>query len=241
VTSAIIPRKSIADISDRALLIASVVCSLLYFIHPIVNLPHLLVVILKTLSVSLLSVAAFRQMKGTAKYLLTTALLLSSLGDFFLALREEKYFVFGLLAFLTAHLVYIMLFWQVMRLKPSSANAAQKVLIGVIVTCSAAMCWWLLPVPDGLTVPVAVYLAIITLMVLSAILAGKSSWLTPVGAILFMLSDSLIALSRFKHLIGGLPAHLMIWSLYYIAQYLIFRGVINYVADVTRWRINQRT
>jgi uncharacterized membrane protein YhhN len=238
VTSAIIPRKSTADISDRAILIASVVCSLLYFIHPIVNLPHLLVIILKTLSVSLLSVAAFRQMKGTAKYLLASALLLSSLGDFFLALRGEKYFVFGLLAFLTAHLVYITLFWQVMRMKPSPANTVQKVLIAVIVIYSVVMFWWLLPVSNGLTVPVAVYLAIITLMMLSAILAGKSSWLIPVGAILFMLSDSLIALSRFKHLIGGLPAHLMIWSLYYIAQYLIFRGVINYVTDVTQSAID---
>lgn len=228
-TSFITSSKSTAKLSVKATQIASVLCSLLYFIHPIVNLPHLLVIILKTLSVSLLSVAAFRQMKGTAKYLLTTALLLSSLGDFFLALREEKYFVFGLLAFLTAHLVYIMLFWQVMRMKPSPANAVQKVLIAVIVVYSAAMFWWLLPVSNGLTVPVAVYLAIITLMVISAILAWKSPWLTPVGAILFMLSDSLIALSRFKHLIGGLPAHLMIWSLYYIAQYLIFRGVINYV------------
>lgn len=95
----------------------------------------------------------------------------------------------------------------------------------IVLIFSAVMLWWLLPIPNGMSLPVVAYIAVITAMVLSAILAGKASMLIPAGALVFMISDLLIALSRFRMLTGGLTAHVLVWSTYYAAQCLIVRGV----------------
>jgi uncharacterized membrane protein YhhN len=47
------------------------------------------------------------------------------------------------------------------------------------------------------------------------------------GALLFLLSDTLIALSTFKHLVSGKLAGFLIWSTYYLAQYLMTFGFIG--------------
>ena len=67
--------------------------------------------VLKTLPIALLAILPLTYLGVVGAYtggllILATALALSALGDFFLALKE-KYFVPGLASFLTAHVAYL--------------------------------------------------------------------------------------------------------------------------------------
>lgn len=89
------------------------------------------------------------------------------------------------------------------------------------------MMWWMLPVPGGQTVPVTIYFCGLMMMVSAATLADFSSKKVIIGAVLFLISDALIGLSRFKQVMDGLTPGFLIWSTYYLAQYLIAFGFIG--------------
>jgi uncharacterized membrane protein YhhN len=187
---------------------------------------YLLAIVFKVLAVSPLAVLAWRRLSGAECRLLGGALLLSSLGDLFLAIRGGGFFLCGLLSFLAAHLLYIALFIR-HRPKPVSAGGWKKPLVAVVLLYAALMAWWLLPVPGGLSLPVTVYLSVLTAMVVAAILTGFESRWIAAGAVLFLISDSLIAVNRFKGLMGAVEAGVLIWATYYNAQSLISLGVMG--------------
>jgi uncharacterized membrane protein YhhN len=58
------------------------------------------------------------------------------------------------------------------------------------------------------------------------LLAGFQSWIVPLGALLFMLSDSLIAVSKFKHPIRY--DDYLIWCTYYVGQVCISMGFLRH-------------
>jgi uncharacterized membrane protein YhhN len=218
---------------ERVLRLVSVMSSAGYLLTDVAfNLMRLksewwsVAIVLKGLAVSTLALIAWYRLSGKDRWQLVSALVLSSLGDVLLAVRREGFFVCGLLSFLIAHLFYILLFvshW------PKSFSVAQwkKMLVAMVVAFAVVMAWRLLPVGGGLSVPVTVYLMVLTTMVIAAILAKfESRWIV-IGAILFMISDSLIAVTRFKGLLSPAPAGVLIWTTYYIAQYLIAFGVMN--------------
>ncbi len=152
-------------------------------------------------------------------FLLIAALTASLAGDVFLML-PSGYFIPGLASFLVAHLFYIALFRQGVARFPS--RRALLLALGV----GAAMYAW---VWDGLTDPVlklavAAYVSVISLMVAQAIgratvLRDTASKAVAVGACVFMLSDSLIAVNRF---VQPLPlVSLWVLTTYYAAQILM--------------------
>jgi uncharacterized membrane protein YhhN len=59
-----------------------------------------------------------------------------------------------------------------------------------------------------------------------SLLAGFRSWIVPLGALLFMLSDSLIAVGKFKHPVRY--DNYLIWCTYYVGQVCIAIGVLRY-------------
>ena len=176
---------------------------------------------IKTLSIALLALIAFRN----NAYLLGLALLLGSLGDLLLALPFVL-FVYGLAAFLVGHLVYITL-WVRHWKNPLELTFNQKLIMSLLFFFTLFMLNYLLPLEGGLTIPVAVYMIVITAMAMTAVIAGFScNWIF-IGAILFVISDTLIALGRFKHLFTGLTSGFLVWSTYYLAQYLITLGYFH--------------
>ncbi len=215
---------------DRGLLIVSIVCGVSYLLAPFLYAEQIKTywpvnAMIKGLAVSVLAAIAFGLVRGRGRMLLSLALIFSSLGDIFLALRSGNYFVFGLLSFLVAHLFFITLWirhWDT----PLQTNGRQKLLVAALLLFLATMLWWLLPIPN-LSIPVAIYMCVLTTMVITAALANfKSNWVV-MGAVLFLLSDTLIALSTFKDVVGGRLAGVLIWSTYYLAQYLIAFGFIG--------------
>ncbi len=216
---------------DRALLILSIFCGANYLLAPFlvaeqIHSYWIINAIIKGLAVSPLAIIAFRLLPNLAGKLMGSALVFSSMGDVFLALRNGDYFAFGLLSFLVAHLFFITL-WLRNWSKPLRINIVQKLLLTVIIAFLVVMLWWLLPVPNGLSIPVTVYMCVLTTMVSTVALANfKTAWVV-IGASLFMLSDSLIALSTFKNVVGGKLAGFLIWSTYYLAEYFIAVGFLR--------------
>jgi uncharacterized membrane protein YhhN len=175
--------------------------------------------IVKGLAVGLLALLAFPYSR-----ILGTALALSTIGDVLLDLDPTNLFVFGLASFLLAHITYTVLFVR-RRPRPFTAGAAQIIPAALILTYSIAICAWLFPSLGALQLPVAIYMFAITAMAITAVLARFATPLVVIGAILFVISDSLLAINKFK---TPLPYRdILVWSTYYIAQYAITMGFLT--------------
>lgn len=159
-------------------------------------------------------------------HLLVAALALSTAGDVFLALKDEKrWFVFGLGSFLVAHLAYIALFGWVIADFGLRADGLRIVGILVILGLGLALHARLRPGFGEMALPVAVYMAVIVVMVAAALVLPASSALVALGALLFMASDSMIAIARFGKPFAGV--HHLIWATYYLAQYFLMTGILR--------------
>jgi uncharacterized membrane protein YhhN len=206
---------------ERRLLALSIVAGSLYFVTG-GGPPHPLAVVLKALSVSPLAAIAFRLLRGRERWLLGGALAASTLGD--VLLKLQGLFLPGLGAFLCAHLCYATLF---ARDWPGRARLTvrQRALLGLLVIYSAALAAWLCPGLGGLAVPVLFYIAALTAMAAAAI--GADTRYPPVawGALLFVLSDSLIGVARFR---GPVPlGEYIVWGTYYVAQCCLALGTLR--------------
>src|SRR5262249_44797076 len=155
------------------------------------------------LSVTPLAVIAFRAMpESSAKppgvewlrdrdnVILGMALAFSSLGDALLDLDPERFFIRGLLAFLAAHFIYILLFvrnW----VRPLRPKGWQLALVAAVLIYSLLLSQWLAPSLGAVAGPVMLYVCVITAMAVSAILAGFSKPWVYSGVVLFLISDSI--------------------------------------------------
>lgn len=148
--------------------------------------------------------------EGAAATWTVIGLLFSSGGDIALALDRKKYFVVGLSLFLMAHLFYLTAFSQ------GIATFRVNVWAGLVLIFSLALGSWLFPALGKLRGPVLLYMLVITAMGFAA--ASHPSafpYLIP-GAFLFILSDSLIAIDKFRRPIPY--AHHLIMITYYLGQ-----------------------
>ena len=211
------------DAINGSLLIVSLACGIAYLVtRGAPAFPGSVVV--KGLSVALLALLAFRLLSDRDGLILGVSLLFSSLGDVFLGLGDERWFVCGLGSFLIAHLLYIALFvrhWP----KPFAASLNQKLLVGLLIAFSIAMVVWLWPGLGDLKIPITAYLcALIGMGVTATLAAFRTRWIV-IGALLFILSDSMIAVGKFKSPIAY--SHYLIWATYYVAQLFIAVGFIR--------------
>jgi uncharacterized membrane protein YhhN len=203
--------------SRAAALGVSAVASLAYIGFPR-GAPGSLEVVLKGLSVTVLALIAMQ----ANQRLLSLALLLSSTGDVLLGCGP-RFFLGGLAAFLCSHLVYIVLF---VRRRISVGAPPGRIPFPVfLLVYGLAFGAYLAPSLGALRVPVFCYIAAIVAMVAAASLAGYRSGWVLAGAVLFLVSDSLLGVNRFKTQIplGGL----LVWTTYYAGQCGITLGVLG--------------
>ncbi len=155
------------------------------------------------------------------KTFVLAGLLFSLLGDVAL-IFPEKWFTAGLIAFLTAHAFYILAF------KPGPGHQVSATVFLPFVLYGLLMFFLLAPGLGKMKLPVLVYIATITIMAGFAAgrfvdLGGTRPLLAFAGAVLFLISDSVLAYDRFAKKIR--PAQILILGTYFPAQLLIALSV----------------
>ena len=163
----------------------------------------------------LLALFAFFNTEGRTRLLLIPALILSSIGDIFLAL-PPRFFVHGLVSFLIAHLFYIVLFLQFRR--PTLTAKDGFVALGLTLY-GIGLVALLYPSLGPMTVPVIVYAGVLLVMGFSASLCAFPAPMIFIGALVFISSDSGIAINKFLMPLEWLGY--ITWSTYVLAQFLI--------------------
>jgi uncharacterized membrane protein YhhN len=171
--------------------------------------------------VILLAAVARTPVPAAYKFFILCGLASSLAGDIFL-MYPERLFKAGLAAFLVAHVFYILAF------KPWPARAASPGLLLPFMVFGLLMFRILAPWLGGLKFPVFVYVAAITVMAWLAAdrfiyAGGTQPFLAFAGAILFLVSDSVLAYDRFVKKVG--LAQVIILGTYFPAQILIALSV----------------
>ena len=159
--------------------------------------------------------------EGSAKNWMLLALVFCLIGDIALMFEGDMPFIAGLLAFLIGHALFIAVFleWQPVWSLPAWWP--------VMAIYALVMLVWLLPRTGKLAPAVFVYMAVIFTMAFAAanvspILGWQGKPLLMLGALLFVLSDSILAIDRF---IKPLPlGHALTLATYYSALWCIVVG-----------------
>jgi len=164
-----------------------------------------------------LALFALASVTGLRGKLLFLALLLSAGGGVVLEVAGGTHFVLGLALFLLAHITYIATFS--MEFGPRKSRLPVAILLALY---SVAIALFLRPGLGAMALPVYCYIAAITTMGILAALRKPAGSFVLCGAILFMLSDSLIAVNKFR---TPIPAEdYLVMITYYAAQFLIVWG-----------------
>lgn len=178
----------------------------------------------------LLFVVNAGKMETGAMKMTFLALFFSWLGDIALEIDNNKdlMFMVGLAFFLLAHVFYFMVF----ILTPGKSYPLKRLIIMIlpVIVYGIFLLAFLYNDLGDMRLPVIIY-AIVILSMLAAALtrAGKtgsaSFWLVLVGAVLFVLSDSILAINKFSQPFAG--ASVLIMSSYVAGQYLMVTGFLR--------------
>ena len=178
----------------------------------------------KTAAIATLAVLPLTYLGAPGVIALTLALSLSALGDYFLALENQsRFFVPGLSAFLAAHIAYLIAFlphtgtpgWLALAAIAGAMLAAGNLLIAIA------------PKLGRLRLPVFAYFTVIMAMVAAALSIKAGPWYLGAGAVVFALSDSLIAVRKFLN-----PFPLIneaVWITYIAAQFMMTAGLLKLI------------
>jgi uncharacterized membrane protein YhhN len=194
----------------------------------------------KTLLIPVLLISIYSTSLETkhrrSKVLVNLAFFFCFLGDFFLLnYSDNTYFILGLSSFLMAHIFFITFFY---RLKKFS-NKYRLFLFGWGVLIFGYVGFLLFLIWNGVTlqsiqIPVVAYAIVLGLMLLTAAhsinnksikrLAG--SYFVP-GALLFVISDSMLALNKFA--ISFQYGDVIVMVTYAGAIFMLAMGVIKFL------------
>jgi len=195
---------------------------------------------LKPLLMISLAIFYFTQSKAASKFdkLIITALVFSLFGDIALMLppdSKQLSFMAGLVSFLIAHVFYILGFANNIKESQKPLKAGE-IFASALPFLAFGVSFFLYMKDDlhKMLLPVLFYTSVICTMGTTAALRNKRVnaasfiWVLA-GAIIFILSDSTIALSKFVFSPENpLPyARLIIMALYITAQYLIAVGSLK--------------
>lgn len=182
---------------------------------------------LKTASIGTLAILPWTYLGTTGAnplFILSLALALSALGDLFLALKDQqRFFLYGLGTFLAAHVAYLAAFLPHAQMPQGTA------LIAVLATLAAASAFLavLLPRLGKMKVPVVAYFTVIMAMAAAAWSIPNASWMLGAGAVIFALSDSLIAQRKFLSAFPG--HHVAVWTTYIAAQFMMTLAFLHLI------------
>jgi len=217
-------------ISSKTLLRIFILLSILYLIAILLSL-EVLIFYLKLLLLLPLIAAAFISKNFQNRIILVIALVFSWVGDVLLlfVFKNAIYFMLGLVAFLTAHIFYIVLFVKELKKANGKIEFKKPGLIVIAIYLSTILLI-LIPHLGDLTIPVIIYAVVISTMLYMAYLLSFH-WVKPAsiylltGAISFILSDSILAFDKFYQPIP--MSGFLIMATYLYAQWALVRSCIR--------------
>lgn len=178
-------------------------------------------------------ISAAKAAQSALKRWVVLALLFSIAGDVLLMFTNvsELYFVAGLVCFLCVHIFYIIFFHSIRMQQRITGNWYTAIILGINYFIMMDI---LLPHMSDLKYPVIVYGMVISFMLLVALHLTnlkdrRTAQYIIVGAILFILSDSALAINKFYY-----PFPWGSWAImasYVLAQWLIVKGAVRYIVQ----------
>ena len=180
-----------------------------------------------TILILLVSLAQWHRYRAPYARYISIGLFFSFLGDLAL-IFPSRFFLLGLLFFLLAHIAYLVAFSRGLKFP------TRPFIWLPYLTFGAALYAILFPnLPAELKIPVAFYALLLTSMAAQAmvrfiVFKNHPARSAAIGALLFMLSDSLLSLDRFHSSLPLAPAAILIP--YYLAQWFIALSTIRAVA-----------
>lgn len=168
---------------------------------------------------------------------LLIALIFSLIGDVLLMFQNlaAHWFTMGLGAFLIAHVAYIVSFTRTYRNDHHVALLRQQGwLLVLVVGYGVYFFSRLSPNLGSMLAPVMLYIVVIIVMMLLALnrfgkVSSRSFWKITLGAVLFIASDSILAVNKFVQPSGY--SHVLIMGSYGMAQYFITAGGLQQMFD----------
>jgi uncharacterized membrane protein YhhN len=164
--------------------------------------------------------------------LVFAGLLFSLFGDSFLMFAgiDVYFFLYGLVSFLLAHIVYSMAFFRDFKNNPQASKYYGHLMLFVMGVFSLSYYSWIRDYLNDFRIPVMAYIFVISIMAILAAYRYKrvnlySFRLIYWGAIFFVISDSVLAYNKFVEPFSF--SGVLIMATYMIAQYLITLGAIE--------------
>ena len=157
---------------------------------------------------------------GSAPWV-NAALFFSWLGDIFLMGEAEHFFMAGLSAFLVAHICYIIFFYRQRKQRPPRPGWQRYGIIGMGLYIGLFYFFLAPHLADMLKAPVFVYACVIATMF---VFSWHMGLYCIIGAALFLVSDSLLAVNSFIRPMAAAP--FLIMAPYAAAQLLIVWGCL---------------
>ncbi|PHR60395.1 MAG: hypothetical protein COA43_06675 [Robiginitomaculum sp.] len=168
---------------------------------------------------------------NTPLYIMALGFILSALGDFFIDIPDDKGFTPGLFAFFAAHVAFIVHLWPIM-ISLADFTSTNYIICAAVIISSLAYYLWTRPSLDkDLVIPTALYTIVIGMMGVTAFNTTAISPLVPLGAFLFMASDVVLSIEKFKHKFWA--AKEINWVLYAGGQFLLAIGTVASVGGIS--------
>lgn len=164
------------------------------------------------------------------------ALVFSWAGDVLLMFESmnTNIFIFGLVAFLIAHIFYILFYESVIRRENLKKNYWWFIPVLIYYV---SIIYILSPYLGDMKLPVRIYAIVISYMLIQALQTAMikdqdAAKLMIAGSVLFIISDSLLAVNKFH---GSFEyAGIAIMLTYGIAQLLITLGAVRYITSISK-------
>lgn len=153
--------------------------------------------------------------------------------------KNKYFFLAGLGSFFVTQLLFIRAYSKAVDESASGKALLPKIYFAPFILYWIAILSYVLPPlranieKQSATIPVVFYAAVLISMATVALTrfrktSGKSFWLTFIGACIFVISDTLIAINFLALPEPGYYAGFLIITTYVVAEYLIAEGILQH-------------
>lgn len=165
-----------------------------------------------------------------ARGILVLAFAAAALGDFLLAFDKKWTLALGLVSFLAMQLLYLIICFALWMFAPDNSPLWPRyAAMAAIVLTTVGFLIWLAPKLGWLALGVVPYSFCIAAMAVTAWWLPWAGWPAMLGALLFVVSDSVLSAELFR-LAPDAPARRIttpvVWWTYALAQVLIAWGIV---------------